>query len=132
MFRVVDGCGSAIALQQAQSVLELRQAELELVELSPRDEPEILGDFLDAVAGALPHPHSIAPPPAGELVEPRAGLVGAHAVEEREEKLLYCRAAIGLVHADASGAAAAGAGGAPRPWRGRPPEPSGRARAPAP
>src|SRR5262245_34817605 len=132
MLRVVDGCASAIALQQLQAVLQLRQPELELVHLAPRDQAELACELLDAEPGALPHSYSIAAPPAGKLVEPGARLVGAHAVEEGQEELLDRAAVIGLVHADAFGAAAGGAGGVLRPWRGRPPEPSGRARARAP
>src|SRR5215208_4113200 len=107
MLRVVAGCGSAIALQQANPVLELRQPEFKLVELAAGDEAEILRDRLDAHAGALAHAHSIAAPSAGDLVQAGARLVRAHAVEQGQEKLLDRGAATGLVHADASGAAAA-------------------------
>src|SRR5262245_3018200 len=108
MFRVVVGCGSAIALQEAHTMLELRKTELELVELTPGDEAELLRDPLDAYARALTHAHSIAPPPADEVVERCPELVP--------------RRVSGLVHAAAFGAAAAGAGGAPPLSRGPPQE----------
>src|SRR5262249_34870252 len=118
MFRVVVGCGSAIPLQEVHTMLELRKAELELVEFAPGDETELLRDPFDADAGALTHAHSIAPPPADEVVERCAELVPGRAS--------------GLVHAAPAGAAAAGAGGAPPLSHGPPQEQWARARAPEP
>src|SRR5215213_5038765 len=105
MLRVLDASASAIALQQVQAVLELREPELELVVLTARDEAEILRDLLDAHARAFPHADGIPPPAAGELVELRPPFVH------------YCLGVSGLGHADASGGAAAVAGGARPPSR---------------
>src|SRR5437764_753985 len=55
--------------EQAEPVLDLRDAQLELVPLLACDEAEILGDVLHAAFRPLPHTHCVAAPAGRHVVE---------------------------------------------------------------
>src|SRR6185437_4327692 len=104
-----------LRLDEPEPVLELGDAELELVPLVARDEAELVQDAVQRRARLLPHTHRVAAPARGRLVDPAAHLVAAHSTASREgiRQLVCtlrgqrdradereCYASNGLVHAD--------------------------------
>jgi len=65
-------------------VLELRDAEVELVPLLPRDETDVAEEVVQAAPGALADADAVAAPAAGDLVDQRAQLVDARADEPQK------------------------------------------------
>src|SRR5579884_3808391 len=102
--------------EQPQAVLELCDAELELVPLVARDEAELARDVADAVPRPLPHAQRVAAPARRHVLEQRPRLVEARA-EQREEPLepvaLGAGAVTGGAHVASTGAAGAGARASP-------------------
>src|SRR5436190_8168685 len=66
------------ALEQAQAVLELGDAELELLDLRARDEPELAEEPAEAVTGPLAQPHRLVAPTADQLLDDRASFLAPH------------------------------------------------------
>src|SRR5689334_17781688 len=66
--------GLVAVFQQAQAMLDLGDAQLELVPLVPRHEPQLAGDVVDAAPRALAHAHGVAAPARRHVVEERACL----------------------------------------------------------
>src|SRR5262249_6865346 len=62
LLRRRDGCRVARLLEQAQAVLDLRDAELQLLVLRAEDEAELTQETVHAGAGALGHPRRVAAP----------------------------------------------------------------------
>src|SRR5438034_11619368 len=75
---------SRLLLEQSQSVLELRDAELELGVLVACDEAELLEHGLQARAGALTESRRLAAPAGGLIVDHAARLFPCHASAPRE------------------------------------------------
>src|SRR5204863_4088633 len=73
-----------LRLDQAQPVLKLCDAEVELVPLVTRDETELPEDAVDRRARLLPHAHGVATPARRRLLDPPADLVAAHPAARRE------------------------------------------------
>jgi hypothetical protein len=71
-------------------VLELRDPELELLHLVPRDETELAGEARDALPRPLAEPGRIAAPACDRVLEHLTGLVATHssAVAEVAGQLL--------------------------------------------
>ena len=108
---------SSSPLEQAQPVLDLGDAELELVPVVAGDEAEFAEDVAQPVPRALAHAQRVAAPARGGVAEQRAHLVDPRADEreqpleiaiERSPRTLWCRspgsapAVTGLVHAASS------------------------------
>src|SRR3989442_10375722 len=93
--------------EQANAVLELRNAKLQLVPVLARHEPELAGEVLDAPPRALPPAHRIAAPAGREVIGQGAQLVEPRS-EDRDQALVGLAVASGLCHAGAT----SGAGGA--------------------
>src|SRR6266511_3163747 len=76
--------------EKLQPVLELRDAELELLELGAQDEPELAQHAVHPGAGPLRRARRVAAPPAREVVDRAPRLVTAHAAAlgERLRELL--------------------------------------------
>ena len=66
------------AFDEAQTVLHLGEAELELLELVARHQPELGEDALKALAGARREPRGVAAPAADRLLDQLANLVTLH------------------------------------------------------
>src|SRR5919201_6207844 len=96
-------------------MLDLRDAELQLVPVLARDEAELPEQVAQPVPPALADPQRVAAPARGRLVEERARLVQAHA-EQRDDPrdgVALRLAVTWRVHAGGSCAAAGGV----RAWR---------------
>src|SRR5438067_4956553 len=93
-------------------MLELRDAQLQVVPLLARHEAELSCKILDATARSLAHSDGVAAPARRELLAERAQLVEPRA-EDRDQALERVAFVSGLCHAGASSAAAA----ATRVWR---------------
>src|SRR5919198_1199688 len=92
-------------------MLELRDAQLQLVPVRARDEAEVVRELLELAPRALPDAHGVAAPARAEIVEQRAELVEPRP-EQRHEPVERILRAISLGHADAP----SGAAGAARAW----------------
>src|SRR5205823_13743670 len=69
--------GLVAALEQPQPVLELGDAQLDLLELSARDEPDLAEDPCETAARALAQPDRLTAPAAHQLLDHRTRLVAA-------------------------------------------------------
>src|SRR5262245_17729721 len=132
-------------LQQPDPVLELGDAELEILVVVAGDEPELAEDRLERCAGLLPHAGRVAAPPRREILDQRLRLVALReatvgellgqrvralggqrdGADGREDDALGelapgCVGAIWLVHAGGPAAC----GGAARAWSRRRPVPA--------
>src|SRR2546429_9715742 len=78
------------SLNQPQPVLELRDAELELVPFIPRDRPELVESPAYRPAGAFADTDGIPAPARRRVIDPAANLVLSHpaAFGERLRKLV--------------------------------------------
>src|SRR5262245_24758351 len=140
-----------LLLHETQPVLELGDAELELVPLLARHEAELAQHAVQRRAGLLPDADRVAAPARRRLVDPAAHLVSAHTAARRKRVRQLVRPLRrqrdraderegnplnGLVHAGGHAAAACVARASPalRPTsrRRRRRRPSRPARAPAP
>ena len=63
------------AFHETQTVLDLSQPQLELLDLVASDEPELGEDALQAVAGTLGQPRRVTPPANDSLLDQLAGLI---------------------------------------------------------
>ena len=61
--------------EEAQTVLELRDPELELVPVLTRDEAKLAREALEALPCSLARAHGVAAPPRRGVVEQRTSLV---------------------------------------------------------
>src|ERR1044071_2119457 len=98
-------------------MLELRHAQLQLVPVSTRHEPQVACKLLEPAPRALPHAHRVTAPARAEIVEQRAELVEPRP-EQRQEPVERILRVISLGHAGAS-CGAAGAARALPPTRPR-------------
>src|SRR5919204_4773623 len=118
----------SLRLEQPQTMLELCDAKLQLLELLARDEAEVAEELVQACARPLAEPDRLAPPARRELLRELARLLAA---AEGAFRQLPERVVTALGHGGARGAAAAAAPASPaRPRAGRlPPARDPRARA---
>ena len=65
-------------------MLELRDPQLELFEIRPRDESELLEEPIEAGAGSLGEPHRLAAPAMNRLLDHLARLVAADTSRPRQ------------------------------------------------
>src|SRR5205823_53878 len=76
--------GLVAALEQPQPVLELGHAQLDLLELAARHEPDLAEDSGQAATRALAQPDGLAAPAAHQLLDHGAGLVAADPTAGRD------------------------------------------------
>src|SRR6185503_15312773 len=79
------------ALEQTQPVLDLCEAELELLVLGAEDEAELPEDAVHARAGALGDARRVAAPASDRVLDGRTRLVALHspALDERVDQILH-------------------------------------------
>src|SRR5439155_17671013 len=78
------------ALQELQPVLQLGDAQLELLVLRPEDETQLAQHSLKAGTSAFGDPRGVAPPSGNHVVDRSTSLVALHAsaLRERVDELL--------------------------------------------
>ena len=125
-------------LDEPQAVLQLGDAQLQLVQLVARDEAEPRGQVLQALPRPLAEPCRVAPPAGQRVLEQLPGVVAAHAATlaqlsgelveplrrqgdraDRGQREPFEQIPSGLGHGDANCAAAGGARASTAPSRPR-------------
>jgi hypothetical protein len=66
------------ALHEAKAMLDLREAQLQLLELVATDEPELAEEALEALAGTLREARCVAPPPHDCFLDQLPDVVTPH------------------------------------------------------